>query len=386
VKHGVLDDPAVFEVLDDDSLQQLRRNTRVPDTIGIHDHDGTSRANAQTRRLASFYASWTEQQPRVIEKVRQHLIKHPALVVWRAEATGANENVPGVRLHTRQRAGIHSRYLSAIMPQRITIAGLSALMERPPVETGAPILFVHGYFGRAIAFERMMSWFASHGHRCVAVDLRGHGDSMPDIDLGNTSIHEYADDVARAAAEMENPVIIGHSMGGLIAQIVATRGYARGIALLAPAPPRGIPVISLRLAIAQVRYMPAILLSRRVTPGRADLRALVVNRVPEKEREVVLDMLVPDSGRAGREMSIVGVSVDKSRIRVPVLVIAGDEDLFIPLSRARRVAARYDAPIRVAPGRGHMLIIEPGYEEVCGWIDDWIQQPIRKTSPAISAP
>lgn len=257
------------------------------------------------------------------------------------------------------------------MPQRVSIGGLSALIAEPVTETGPPLLFVHGYFGRAIAFERMMECLVNGGHRCVAIDLRGHGDSMSPDDLGQVSIHDYADDVERVAREMGDPIIIGHSMGGLIAQLVALRGVTRGIVLLAPAPPRGIPVMSIRLAVAQFRYMPAILLSRRVIPGRADLRALVVNRVPESEREVVLDMLVPDSGRAGREMSVFGVPVDKEKLRVPVLVISGDEDLFIPLSRSERVAKRYAAQLHVAPGRGHMLIIEPGYEEICGWIRDW---------------
>jgi pimeloyl-ACP methyl ester carboxylesterase len=259
------------------------------------------------------------------------------------------------------------------MAERVTIAGLSALVERPATEIGPPILFVHGYFGRAIAFERMMEWFVGRGHQCVAVDLRGHGDSMPDCDLGRVSIHDYADDVADVARTMDSPVIVGHSMGGLIAQLVATRNCARGVALLAPAPPRGIPVMSLKLAVAQVRYMPAIMSSRPVKPGRSDLRALVVNRVPEKERDIVLDMLVPDSGRAGREMSILGVPVDRTLIRVPVLVIAGDQDLFIPLSISKRVAARYQAPLKVAPGRGHMLIIEPGFEELCDWICQWME-------------
>jgi pimeloyl-ACP methyl ester carboxylesterase len=258
------------------------------------------------------------------------------------------------------------------MPERVTIGDLSALLLRPTTETGPPLLFVHGYFGRAIVFERMMAWFASRGHQCCAPDLRGHGDSLPDSDLGNVSIRCYTEDVVKVARAMDSPVIIGHSMGGLIAQLAATKNCARGIVLLAPAPPRGIPVISLRLAMAQMRYMPAILRSRPVWPRRDDLRELVVNRVPEPEREVVLDMLVPDSGRAGREMSILGVRVDSGMVTVPTLVIAGDGDLFIPLSRAKRVAARYNAPIRVAPGRGHMLIIEPGYEQLCEWIAEWL--------------
>lgn len=259
------------------------------------------------------------------------------------------------------------------MPDRVTIGGLSALVSAPSTETGPPLLFVHGYFGRAIAFERMMARLTAIGHRCVAIDLRGHGDSMPARDLGRVSIHDYADDVERVARQLGDPVIVGHSMGGLLAQLAAVRGVARGIVLLSPAPPRGIPVLSVKLALHQYKYMPAIMTSRVVVPRRSDLRALVLNRVPPAEQEVLLDLLVPDSGRAAREMSVFGVPVDPAEVRAPVLVIAGDTDYFIPLSRSRRVAARYKAPIRVAPGRGHMLIIEPGYEELCDWIGTWVR-------------
>src|SRR6185436_2473798 len=106
------------------------------------------------------------------------------------------------------------------MSERVTIAGLSALVTTPSSETGPPILFVHGYFGLAVVYERMMACLSSKGHRCVAIDLRGHGDSPLAEKLGRVSIHEYADDVERAARELGNPVIIGHSMGGLLAQLV----------------------------------------------------------------------------------------------------------------------------------------------------------------------
>jgi pimeloyl-ACP methyl ester carboxylesterase len=257
------------------------------------------------------------------------------------------------------------------MPDRVTIGGLSALVSAPSVETGPPFLFVHGYFGLAIAFERMMECLTAKGHRCVAIDLRGHGDSSLTGNLGKVSIRDYADDVERVARFLGDPVIVGHSMGGLLAQIAAVRGVAKGLVLMSPAPPRGIPVLSLKLAIHQAKYMPAILTSRVVVPGRSDLRALVLNRMPAAEQEKLLDLLVPDSGRAAFQMSVLGVPVDRKQVRVPVLVIAGDHDLFIPLSRGKRVAARYGAPLRVAPGRGHMLIIEPGYEELCDWIAEW---------------
>jgi pimeloyl-ACP methyl ester carboxylesterase len=259
------------------------------------------------------------------------------------------------------------------MTERITIGNLSAVLARPRTETGPPLLFVHGFFGLAVAFERMMECLSAKGHRCIALDLRGHGDSPLSGKLGQVSMYDYADDVERVARAIGDPVIVGHSMGGLLAQMVAARGIGKGLVLLSPAPPRGIPVLSLNLAMHQAKYMPAILTKRTVVPGRSDLRALVLNRVPEAEQNIVLDMLVPDSGRAALQMSVLGVPVDRKRVKSPVLVIAGDEDRFIPFSRAVRVSERYGAPLRKAPGRGHMLIIEPGYEELCDWIADWLR-------------
>jgi pimeloyl-ACP methyl ester carboxylesterase len=271
------------------------------------------------------------------------------------------------------------------MTTRATIEGMSALVEGSAAADSPPLLFVHGYFGRGLAFEPLMSDLAHRGYSCWAPDLRGHGETPTDIPLGKVSVQDYADDIARVARQLGSPVIIGHSMGGLIAQLVAARGLARALVLLAPAPPRGIPVLSLRLAIAQVRYMPSILLSRVVCPGRADLKALVVNRVPEHEQDVVLDMLVPDSGRAGCEMSILGVPVPREAITVPVLVISGDQDRFIPLSRSRLVAERYGADLHVAPGRGHMLIIEPGFEQLSERIDQWLRTKVVDQQRRISA-
>jgi pimeloyl-ACP methyl ester carboxylesterase len=270
------------------------------------------------------------------------------------------------------------------MPERVTIGGLSALVVAPAVETGPPLLFVHGYFGLAIVYERMMACLAAKGHRCVAIDLRGHGDSPLAGKLGRVSIHDYTDDVERIARELGNPVIIGHSMGGLLAQLVAERGVGRAVVLLSPAPPRGIPVLSVKLAVLQAKYMPAILTWRTVVPGRLDLKTLVLNRVPQSEHDVLLDFMVPDSGRAAFQMSIIGVPVDRERVTVPMLVIAGDKDLFIPHSRAVRVARRYGARLITAPGRGHMLVIEPGYDEMCDWIADWIahSSPIGSSGQA----
>jgi pimeloyl-ACP methyl ester carboxylesterase len=235
-----------------------------------------------------------------------------------------------------------------------------------------PVLFLHGYFADATVFADWLPFFAARGFAPVALNLRGRAGSRPGTEIGGVSIDDYVEDAALAARALGRPLVVGHSMGGLLAQRLAALDLVEAAALITPAPPRGITVMTWELAVRQLKYLPAIVTSRPVRPSREDIRALVLNRVPPGEQDEVLDRLVPDSGRAGRELSLSGVPIDASLVRCPLLVIAGADDKFIPAKIVSRVARRYGAPLRVMPGRGHMLVLEPGWQELAGIVADWL--------------
>jgi pimeloyl-ACP methyl ester carboxylesterase len=234
-----------------------------------------------------------------------------------------------------------------------------------------PVLFLHGYFADATVFEDWLPFFAARGFAPIALNLRGRAGSRPDTEIGRVSIDDYVEDAALVARALGRPLVVGHSMGGLLAQRLAALDLIEAAALIAPAPPRGITVMTWELAVRQLKYLPAILGARPVRPSREDVRALVMNRMPPAQQDEVIDRLVPDSGRAGRELSLIGVPVDASRVRCPLLVICGGDDKFIPVKTVERVARRYGAPLRVIPGRGHMLVLEPGWQELAGTIAEW---------------
>jgi pimeloyl-ACP methyl ester carboxylesterase len=258
------------------------------------------------------------------------------------------------------------------MIETIRIDDLTVDCDRPARAARPPVLFVHGYFASAAVFAQWLPFFAARGMPAYAVNLRGRAGSRAGIDLGRASIDEFVEDASTVARQLASPVVVGHSMGGLIAQRLAERGDVRAAVLVSPAPPRGITVLSPRLAIKQLKYLPSIMRSRLVVPDRDDLREMVMNRIPRDMQDAVLDELVPDSGRAGFEMSITGVAVDRSRVRCPMLVIAAEDDRFIPPAVADRIARRYAAPIRRLPHRAHMSIMEPGWQEIAELIDQWV--------------
>jgi pimeloyl-ACP methyl ester carboxylesterase len=73
-------------------------------------------------------------------------------------------------------------------------------------------------------------------------------------------------------------------------------------------------------------------------------------------------------------MSIMGVPVDVGRVKCPLLVIVAGDDHFIPRAIGERIAKRYGAPVQVFEERGHMIVIEPGWEDVADVADRWIRE------------
>jgi pimeloyl-ACP methyl ester carboxylesterase len=261
--------------------------------------------------------------------------------------------------------------------ETIRINELTVLRASPTGGSRRPVLFVHGYFVDASVWTSWMKLFADRGVRAFAVNLRGRMGSRPNTDLGRASIDDFVDDAAAVAKEIGASAVVGHSMGGLVAQRLAARGSVDAAVLITPAPPRGISVLSPRVAWLQLKYLPAILRGKPVYPGREDLRELVLNRVPPHQQDAMLATMLPDSGRAGRDMSITGVPVDASAVRCPVLVVGAEDDKFIPLSVAVKIAARYGARLEMTPHHGHMVIVEPNWQEVAGLVERWIREHVR---------
>ena len=259
----------------------------------------------------------------------------------------------------------------ARMPDSTRIADLSVLYSRPPHAHRRAVLFIHGYFASASVFAEWVPFFAARGMPAYAVNLRGREESGPEIDLGRASITDFVADAAAVARHLDKPIIVGHSMGGLIAQCLAERGLAQAMALLAPVPPKGIRFMTLKMMLKQLKYLPAIYGSGVVAPTLQDLKEVVLNRVPESQQEEVLALLAPDSGRVAKEMSINGVPVDHRRVRVPTLVVAADDDRFIPPDSSREVAALYHGSMQTVLGHGHMMIVEPGWQDIAETIARW---------------
>lgn len=255
----------------------------------------------------------------------------------------------------------------------IRVGELTVAVARPAQPTKRPpVLLIHGMFGGAWMWEPYQEFLARHGYESHAVTLRGHHDSRPVPDIGKVSVMEYVEDALAVARQLGNPIVIGHSMGGLIAQKVAEAGAARALVLLAAAPPRWIPVVSWLLLRKQMKFAAAILRHRPIFPDRSTADALMFNRTPREEANLQYVRLVPESGRSGFELSVGMIPVNEARVTCPVLVVSGSDDRFVVPRVARALAKKYGATLKLYDSFAHHIISEPGWEGPASDVVEWM--------------
>lgn len=240
-----------------------------------------------------------------------------------------------------------------------------------------PLLLIHGMWGGSWYLRNYLYAAAQEGWDTWAVNLRGHGGSRPVADLGRVSVLDYVEDVRECLGRLGEAAVIGHSMGGLIAQKAAERGGVRAAVFLTSAAPRGIVVLRWPVIARMARYMPAMLASRAFELTAADADALLLNRLSPERRAWAFPQFFPESGRAGRELAFFPPAVDPAAIRCPTLVVGASEDRITPVGIQRRIARRYGAEYQEAVGHAHMLMLEDEWEGPFRGILAWLERAAR---------
>jgi pimeloyl-ACP methyl ester carboxylesterase len=236
-----------------------------------------------------------------------------------------------------------------------------------------PLLFVPGAFSRAAHFEPWLGYFRQSGYRATAISLPGHAPADPQV-LKDLSLGDCVEAVADAVRRLEQPpVVVGHSMGGILAMRVAAEEQVAGLVVMSAPPPHALPA---RLAV--VRYalplIPRIVAGLPVTPPLAAVRALVTHHLSAAESDEIIAEGGMESGRVLRRLAMGGSGVTLSAIRVPMLCLGGGDDRFVPPSAASRIAEATGAELVVFAGQGHWLIAGSLVGTVAATVRDWLER------------
>jgi pimeloyl-ACP methyl ester carboxylesterase len=256
---------------------------------------------------------------------------------------------------------------------------MSARRARKP-----PVLMIHGAFCGPWAMEGFAEMFREAGYTVHVPALRFHEMRPAPSALATTSLADYAADLEEEIAALAAPpILVGHSMGGLLAQMLAARlKIAAGI-LLAPSPPWGVSPASLsEIAAASALLLRPVFWTQLLKPDRHIALSQSLGGLPPESREAVFARLGPESGRAMLEIMHWGLDMTRASATVPgavtcpLLLLAGAEDKVNAPGTVARIAARYGqhATLETLPCMGHWLIGEPGWEKLAAraiaWLDD----------------
>lgn len=248
------------------------------------------------------------------------------------------------------------------------------------------VVLIHGAFCAAWAMEPYAQLFAAHGFKVVTPTLRHH-DTVPGMraprELGLTSTLDYADDIEKLVRELDAPpILVGHSMGGLIAQMVATRVPVRALALLAPSAPWGtLPTSAWEIVSAQGLYFAGQFWNKPLRPESWIAETHALDLLPDGERQATFARFVPESGLATFEILHWAMDmrratyVDARMVDCPVLCVAGEFDRVNPPKTVASIARRYRerGDYHEIAGASHWLIGEPGWQNTGRHVLQWVE-------------
>ena len=203
------------------------------------------------------------------------------------------------------------------------------------------VLFVHGAFCRGAAWRGWQDRFEARGFETLAPDLRHHDPTPgapPDPRLATTGVNDYFEDLARLIERFgDKPIVVGHSMGGLLAQMLAARGLASACVLLAPSSPWGIPPATADQAMAALGLArTGAFWDTALVPAFEIAASNSLNRLAPDAQKDVFRLFVPESGRALFEILFWAMDVqrrtevDESEVDCRLLAMTGEDDLICP--------------------------------------------------------
>ncbi|GAB2473612.1 alpha/beta hydrolase [Xylanimonas ulmi] len=271
-----------------------------------------------------------------------------------------------------------------------------------------PVVLIHGLWMTPTSWDTWAERFRAAGHEVIVPGWPGIDDRSPaDVrrdpsalrGVGLTQIVDHYERVIRALPV--TPIIMGHSFGGLITQLLADRGLGAAYVAVAPGQPAGIPTLPPSTA-----WTGAPILSNPFARGGAKplskrhFHFTFGNDLPRAASDLLwAEQAVPSVNRVffeGVAGAVTGRGpsrVDFGRVgRAPLLVITGDRDHVVPPAIGRAIVKRYAksgspavVEYREYPGRTHRLVSQDGWQEIADDALAWATSHLDAAAPAAPA-
>lgn len=247
------------------------------------------------------------------------------------------------------------------------------------------LLMIHGIGCGGEVWDRMKPGFEAAGWTCTSPTLfpeqrvrDNPPASLPDLGLDDY-VEAMADEVRRLEGEDgERPAVIGHSMGGLIAQCLVEKGLVSQAVFLTPAQPRDCSAVTLSVAYTFLNILIGRDRSKAYKVWESGFRFGVLNKVPRRRHAEIYADARYDSGKVYGDIAD-GIEIDETLFTVPTLTIAAGADRATPARAVRKVGEKYArSPVSgdfiEYQDNAHWIVDEPGTDKVVSDILSWLDR------------
>jgi non-heme chloroperoxidase len=254
------------------------------------------------------------------------------------------------------------------------------------------IVFIHGLWIHASSWQPWMDFFKQQGYETLNPGWPGDSPTVAECranpaPIANRGVTEIADHYAKVIGTLAGPpLVIGHSFGGLIAQIILGRGIAAGGIAIDPAPIKGVwqlPFSALRASLPVLGN--PFNLKKAVSLSFGQFRYGFANAVPEAEaKELYERWTIPAPGRPLFQAAIASIAGSETKVntanssRGPLLITGGEKDHIAPPILGKASLKKYNPSVisefKLFEGRGHSLIVDHGWKEIAEFASLWFNK------------
>ena len=248
------------------------------------------------------------------------------------------------------------------------------------------IVFVHGLFVNPTSWAGWKTWFESKGYTVYTPSNPGHTGNPaelranPPAGLGKIDFEQVVKHQAAFIDTLpEKPILIGHSLGGLIVQKLLSMGKGVAGVMIDGAAPVGIITTTWsfwKSSFPVINYFKG---NSPFTGSKDWFHYTFGNTLSKAESDKVYDeIVVPESRNIARGTLKSFAKIDFKKPHVPMLFIAGEKDNIIPADLNRKNFLAYKdknstREFRQFQGRSHYIVGQDGWEEVATYVLDWVR-------------
>lgn len=251
-----------------------------------------------------------------------------------------------------------------------------------------PLLFVHGaYSGAWVWDQHFLPFFAKNGYQAHAVSLRGHGESGGRDGLMFARLRDYVADLEEVIATLPTtPVLIGHSLGGMVVQKMLHRRSIPAAVLMASVPPHGLIPSMLGMSFANPMLFRELAMVQTFGPmvinGLNVRRALFADDTPDQDVLRYMKRFQPESTLVILDLLGLDLPPSTPSLDLPVLVMGAEHDQFVFRGGVEATADTYRTKAEIFADMGHAMMLDHHWQRVAERILQWLPASLSATSEA----